>query len=336
MSGILDSKSRILDTIITLEGRRQIANAKLKIEYVSFTDNATYYREDLVSGSADASVRVYLESCHLPQDQITFEADDSGRLSPFKNADGNVVKDGQILGYSFNALTASILSGSTQGMYFLKGDEFASTSESLLASSIDNFNKLRVIGTKDKLFEDDGFMVGNGNVEFTITNDRPLPDATTHAAHINHLESLFQDVRLSNVRNFKFLPPINKLTDRSIDKSDHRNTHASHLGNYKPWGRSHVYGLKPSQLEHELAHYRKIGYSKVVTFEPTSMKNTLVGQFFEINFNNMKKLDVIDYGTYVWKGDLRHAFFVGKVMTDENNTHTFVHIFTLVFGVAND
>lgn len=332
MSGILDNKTRVLDTIVTLEGRRQIANAKLKIEYVSFTDGATYYAADVASGSADATARIYLEQSHLPQDQITLEADDSGRLQPFRNSSGITLKDGQVIDYSFNALTASVLTGSNQGMRILRGDEFASTAETLLASSADNFNRLRLIGTKDKLFEDDGFGVGNKQIEFTIHNDRPLPDPTAHIAHLNHMESLFQDVRLSKVVNFKYLPPVNKIDDHSIDKRDHRNTWHRQLGYYAPWGRSHIYGLSPAQLEHELQHYERMGYAKTVTFEPTSKNNTLVGQFFEVHFSVMKKLDVIDYGHYVWKGQRRHAFFAGKVMNDENGSHTFIHLFTLVFG----
>ena len=332
MSGILDSKSRVMDTIVTLEGRRQIASAKLKVEYVSFTDSATYYRADLVSGSADASERIYLEQCHLPQDQITFEADDSGRLSPFRNGEGMTTKDGQILEYSFSALTASVLTGSNQGMRILRGDEFASAADSLLASSIDNFTKLQLIGSKDKLFEDDGFGMGNKQIEFVIHNDRPLPDQTFHVAHLAHLESLFQDIRLSKVINFRYLPPINKVDDASLDKRDHAHTSEHHLGNYPPWGRTHMYGLSPNQLEHELQHYKDIGCSREIHFEPTSMKNRLMGQFFEVHNNVMKKLDIIDYGWYVYQGSRRHAFFAGKVMTDENGTHTFIHLFTLVFG----
>lgn len=332
MSGILDNKTRIMDTIVTLEGRRQIASADLRVEFVSFTDNSTYYRADLASGSADATERIYFEQCHLPQDQITFEADDSGRLSPFKNADNIAIKDGQILTYAFNALTASILTGSNQNMKFLRGTEFVSSAESLLASSIDNFDKLQLIGTKDKIFEDDGFAISNKNIEFIIHDDRPLPDPTTHAANVNSLESLFQDVRLSKLANFKYLPPINKTDDLTIDKTDYRNTSALRVGNYEPWGRTHLGGLSPQQIEMELEQYENIGYSKTINFDPTSSKNRLVGQFFEVNFNMMKKLDVIDYGGYTWLGLHRHVFFVGKVMNDENEMPTFIHIFTLVFG----
>lgn len=332
MAGILDSKSRVMDTIITLEGRRQLADAKMKIEYVSFTDTGTYYRGDIASGSADASARIYFEQSHLPQDQITFEADDSGRLKPFRNGEGTTVKDGQIVTYTFDATTVMTLTGSSQGMRILRGDEFASTSESLLASSLQNFERLQVIGTRDKIFEDDGFAVGNKKIEFVIHDTRPIPDPSRHIAHVDHMESLFNDVRLSKVKNFKYLPPVNKVGDSSVDKKDHRKTTKNRLGNYKPWGRTHDAGLSPRQLELELSRFEKTGYAKAVRFDPTSRDNHLVGQFFEVTNSVMRKLDVIDYGRYVWKGESRQCFFVGKVMTDSNGSHTFIHLFTLVFG----
>lgn len=333
MSGILENKSRIMDTIVTLEGRRQISSGKLKIEHVSFTDGGTFYQADVVSGSSDATTRVYLEQCHLPQDQITFEADDSGRLQPFRNDKGTQVRDGQILEYSFDALTSTTITGSNQGVRVLTGDEFASTAETLLASSIDNFVKLRTIASKDKIFEDDGFGVGNKDIEFVITNEKPISNPTHHAAHVNHLESLFNDVRLSHVKNFKYLPPVNKVDNQSVDRTDHRSTSNYHIGNYPPWGRSHIFGLNPSQIEHELRHFADMHFMRHITFDPTSRENRLVGQFFEVTHNVMRKLDVIEYGSYsVSRGVRRSVFFVGKVMNDENGTHTFIHLFTLVFG----
>lgn len=332
VSGILDSKTRVLDTIVTFEGRKQIASGKLKIEHVSFTDNATFYKADLVSGSADASVRLYLEQCNLPQDQVTFEADDSGRLQPFNGQAGVQLRDGQIVSYSFPATQQDFLSGSSQGLTFVSGSEFASTAETLLASAIDNFKNLQLIASRDSVFEDDGFGVGNKTMEFVITNDRPIADPNQYATHINYLESLFNDVRLSKLKNFQYLPPLNRVDDDTLDKKDYRATSKYHLGQYTPWGRTHLFGLSPDQLELELSHYEKLGYSRVINFDPTSRDNRLLAQFFEVNFNTMRKLDIIDFGQYMWRGSLKRTFFIGRVMTDDNGSHTFVHLFTLAFG----
>ena len=47
MAGILDAKSRVVDFILTNEGRRQVRNGDLKIEYASFTDRDTFYEEEI-------------------------------------------------------------------------------------------------------------------------------------------------------------------------------------------------------------------------------------------------------------------------------------------------
>jgi len=143
MSGILDNKTRIIDAIVTSEGRRQLAEGDMRIEYVSFTDAGTYYRADVVSGSADASSRIFFEACNLPQDQITFEADDSGKLMPFANALDVQLRAGNILSFSLGVPTSSIFVGSLEHVNVLSGTAFASVASNLLAESSENFKKLQ-------------------------------------------------------------------------------------------------------------------------------------------------------------------------------------------------
>ena len=97
MAGILDNKKRIMDTIVTQEGRRQLSSGNFKIKYASFTDGNVFYEEDLLTGTTDATIRVPFETVNKWQDNIVFETDDSGNLLSFQgdgvelNADGSVV-----------------------------------------------------------------------------------------------------------------------------------------------------------------------------------------------------------------------------------------------------
>ena len=43
MAGILDSKTRFIDLIVTQEGRRQLASGKMRAEYASVSDINTLY-----------------------------------------------------------------------------------------------------------------------------------------------------------------------------------------------------------------------------------------------------------------------------------------------------
>lgn len=329
MSGILDSKSRVLDTIVTLEGRRQIAQGKLRIEYVSFTDSATFYAADVVSGSADATGRVYLEAADLPHDQIVFESDDSGRLVPFRSAGSMQVRAGQLITYD----VVSDASGSAEQMHLLSGSDATNAAGELLDSSISSFQRQLLLGTRDPLFEDDGFGVGPSAVTFTITDKGPItrPDAQT--AHVDQLESLFQDIRLCNLPNFRYLPPINALPPGSdLDRTDPRQTAQKMLGNYKPWGR--VARLSYQTLSVELDKIARAGGRQVITFDPSTRINRVIGQMFERMPTGLRKLDVIDFGTFRTGSPTTptaHVFFAGRLLTDSVGTDTFVHLFTLVF-----
>lgn len=112
MAGILDKKSRVLDAVLTPEGRRQLADGTLSISYATFTDGEVFYSVDAVYGHEDPADRLYMEACGLPQDQVIFEANDEGKLSPLRkqnvyinpvglNNSGSfvpgILKDGKVL-----------------------------------------------------------------------------------------------------------------------------------------------------------------------------------------------------------------------------------------------
>jgi hypothetical protein len=338
MSGILDSKSRVIDAMVTLEGRRQIADGKLKIEYVSFTDSCTFYERDIVSGSTDASQRISLEACSLPQDKIVFEADDSGRLKPMRNNDHGekFLRAGQLVEHAFVRTTLPRISGSYDVYSVKRGNAFSAELDNILSSSVDNLQKLYVIGTVDPLFDDEGFSVSPKNVEFVVTNERPIADKRKQTQNINHMESLFNDPRMSNVKNFKYLPPINK-THGVRNKAKLSLTRSRRMGHYPPWGGVTWWHNPRSAyqvLRRELKQFERIGYCKTIIIDPTSRDNNVMCQMFEAKHDTLSKLDVIDYGTFS-TGDhnapVARVFFAGRVVTDDNGTHTFVHLFTLVF-----
>ena len=330
MSGILDNKKRILDTIVTQAGRAQLAAGNFNIKYVSFTDTDAFYQSDLISGSTDFTKRIYLEASELPQDNITFEADDSGLLKPFKNDTPSDIISGQIVSWSHTPATTNVYTGSIREV-FSTGTAFASTSDSMLDSSIQNFNRLSIIGSHDSLFDDDLFLLSSNTVNFAMTPYSPID--TIHSSvllDVNSVNSLFQDPRLSHLVNFKKLVPINYKNDRPKAKTNISNS--SSKTNDKMNHNSS--SPKTKQLLQDLIGYKKMGQCKTINFESTSHENNLMCQFFEQADSKLSKLDVIDYG-YVNNDDQLHStvhiFFVGKVFLDKNDCHTFIHLFTVAF-----
>lgn len=303
MAGILDNKERIIDSIITLEGRRQIVGGKLRVQFASFSDRYTFYQGDILSGSDDASNRIFFEASSLPQDQITFEADDSGRLLSFEGKNYVKIKGGK-----------PVVSGS----FLTDKSQFASTANTLLANSIDNFQSLRSIGTNDFFRDDKNFVVSENELTFDMTDNRPIKSSDVQAISVNKAESFFQDKRLSHIKNFKFLPPKNKPTITDPD--------GSLLGQYQPLSQPEILSIE------ELMESLNGKESKTIYFSETSMLNNIFCQFFEITGNDIKKLDVIDFGTFPSDlGEDIHVFFIGKIYVDDLQRSTFINLFTILF-----
>jgi hypothetical protein len=351
MSGILDNRSRVLDALITYEGRRQLVDGKFDVKYVSFTDRHVVYETDAEEGHVDPSKKIYLEAYNAPYDQITFEADDSGKLKPFRQhatiglltVTGSVtssaswksfVNGNLISRLAIFADYSSVIQGSTTNE-FINGSQFASQLEGILQNSIDNFKSLGILGSSDNIFEDQEFATSLNSMEFVVNKNTETIQMQL-PTNINTIDALFSDEKLRNAENFMYLPPIRKI---NFDGVDRRNITALAnagllLGKYPAWGP--IEKLTFAQISNELQKYEK-GNLRTVYFDPTSRDNELVGQFFEVTNNTVKKLDVIDYGKVNNnfsnpKAVTNHVFFIGKVLTDDTGTDNFVHIFTLVFG----
>lgn len=324
--GLLDSKTRILDTLVTFEGRRQIAAGRLRVEWVTLTDTATFYESDVASGSSDATRRVYLEACNLPQDEVTFRADDTGLLLPFRNDKGIDLLAGKIF-------TGSNSSSGTyaQDSSMVEDDQFSELAVTLLSSSLDNFKKLQVISTIDSIFEDDQFLAGPNVVSFKITDDNPIKSIPEQSSNINHMQSFFQDRRMMHLDNFMYLPPIASTVPAGTNLEDPEAVGKFRIGEYPsigPTERTNYY-----DFEEELVAAERSGNCKVIRFDPTSHDNRIALQLFEIRKNDITKLEAIDFGTYTTDDPAyphKKIYFLGKVMKDDHGNFVFVHIFTLV------
>lgn len=342
MSGILDNKSRIIDAILTYEGRRQMSESTFAIRYASFSDAHVVYLKNNEEGHDDPTKRFYFEAFNSPYDQIVFESDDSGNLVPFRQhsslsstASENSESfssfiNGKIKSKTKIFSTSSFGSSLSDNSVF--GSNFASQIQGILTSSVDNFQQMKIIGTIDKLFEDQNFAISPNQIEFKIVNNSENLQMVPPSS-VNMIDTLFNDEKLRNIINFKYLPPIKK-SGYNIDKSNLDQIIDSNLllGDYPPWGP--IDRISYSDLKKELKNYESS--SKIITFDPTSKDNDIVCQFFEITNNEAKKLDIIEYGrvndaSKNNENSSKHIFFAGKVILDDNGANCFIHLFTIIF-----
>ena len=90
MAGILNNKERVIDFLITQQGKRQLSDGRMIIEYASFTDMHTFYHpsgsDDLADVAEDASNRVFFESTDRHQDIIVPETEAGFSMQPFRTS----------------------------------------------------------------------------------------------------------------------------------------------------------------------------------------------------------------------------------------------------------
>ena len=315
MAGILDKKTRIMDNIITLAGKKQMASGRLRFEFISFTDSDTFYKGDIVSGSADASKRIFFEATSKNQDSITFETDDSGKLIP-----NSRIYEGASL--TTDAIFSKTTSTEKYGDYvYTSGSgDFASLSGGIITGSLDNFKNLRMLGTRRGKDAFKNLRLSTTELYYEMSSDVPFPGGTGEEINIDAVEPLFIDKRLSHIDNFKFLPPVFPPVPGFDDGGE--------LGKYINLNENDE--LTYEDLLSELSGKESLS----VDFESTSDANNIVMQMFETGNGKFIKLDVIDFGDIYHSEDdvssQKRVFFIGKVFLDSLKMPTFVNLFTMV------
>ena len=78
--GLLDPKTRVVDTILTQQGRDQLAHGGLRLSFYTFTDDGIIYDDDGHGMLQDASSRLALEAMQLPQDTLVSSTNELGEL----------------------------------------------------------------------------------------------------------------------------------------------------------------------------------------------------------------------------------------------------------------
>lgn len=315
MAGILDSKQRVMDVMITDEGRAQAASGELTIKYVTFTDRHTFYETDtpLLDDAVanDASGRIYFECSSRHQDQIVVETIDAGVIKPFRSTDFDLSQENLISG-----LTAEGVASEDITVY--SGSNFVENSNSFIDDLTKNFSEQQILGTYDPFSDSTEFTLNNTSLAFTISNNNPVASDSENV-RLENIESIFQDKRFSTLPNFLYLPPEN--APRTGERYGRK------LGNYVNWNQKPI--LTFQELLSQLSN--KEYYD--IEFVETSRENNIVAQPFEFSEFGVKKLCVVDYGEFPDEDPTspgKRVFFVGKIFKDAFGSSTFVNIFTII------
>lgn len=90
MAGILDSKERLIDFILTQEGKRQAGIGQMRIEFATLTDYHTFYESEIFDGeeiASDPGMRIFFEATNRYQDIIVPELIGGTVMNPIRTSE---------------------------------------------------------------------------------------------------------------------------------------------------------------------------------------------------------------------------------------------------------
>ena len=316
MAGILNNKERMIDFIITEEGKRQATAGQMKFEYASFTDMHTFYEptgsEEYPNVADNASSRIYFEASNRYQDVIVPELEAGNSMRPFRTSDFQF--DGQVVA------SGTFRLGFQKKANILTGSKIIQTSNRTLSGITKNFNDLRILGTQDPFSPTSGFKLSMSTGSFHFWDDMPMAKAVNGKISLEASESIFEDRRFSHFSNFMYLPPVNKPSQGYPSGKP--------LGVYPKLNPNEKVSLK--DLHKSLKDKQKIE----IEFDDTSRDNNLISQIFEFSSTGIEKLSIVDFGMFTDEDPMspgKHIFFIGKLYRDSNGSETFMNIFTVEF-----
>jgi hypothetical protein len=303
MAGILDNKERVLDFVLTRNGKQQLPFGELKFRYATYTDLHTFY-EGTDGIADDASDRVMLEAYTRNQDQIVPEALDDGRLLNFQSGD-------------LKLFDTSVLSGTSVLVDAQLDTQFGA----YLTGSVNNFSDNRVLGEVDEF--------GTGRIFGVDIASRQFR-GYDGAASIESLPVIFEDDRFQSYVNYQYLSPV------------YEGGREVFSGLPDP-RRADGVGRSPSETSKDqvetarrVASFAQDDPEQVMLeFDSQSPSPDFMLQVFERKTNNpgsIAKLVAVSLGgVRLVDGTLAQLYQVGKIVTDETGADRFVALFTMRF-----
>lgn len=326
MAGILNSKERVMDFIITQEGKQQAGYGELRVKFASFTDYHTFYEKsgslELPDLADDASNRIFFEAYSRYQDVIVPELEAGYSLRPFRTSDF------QVAGKTIASGTFQV--GFIDRLNVLTSSDLPLAVPYLLTGVMENFTNQQIIGSIDEYSFSNDFSVNASNSNFLIDDKTDYlrskeQNDTNGVAQLENIPSIFNDRRFSRFPNFLYLPPENLPLPGQV----RGNT----IAEYPVLNEKSVASLD------EILQTLNDKQKSEMNFENTSRFNNFVCQIFESSKLGIDKLSIIDFGSFddeipgspdalVSPG--RRVFFAGKMRRDSSGAETFLCLFTII------
>lgn len=310
MAGILDSKTRIIDFVLTDAGKQQLRDGRLRTEFASYTDLHTFY-EGTEGVADDASGRLLLEAFRRVQDRITPEALPNGRLLNFQQGDLRLFDSG-------------ILSG-TAGQVFDPVVASAAFNR-FLSGSADNFSQNRVLSERDEFGTGAGFSVSRPNV--SLPNDVQTLESPVSIA-LASIPPLQFDKRFAGITNYAYRPPEGLLPSEDDSRTNRADLAEFLFPDPRPFGTRYESPTARQQLAETIRSAATDAYgSAAVEIRSEERDDVMVQGYLMVNGSELTKYVAVPLAAAPDRST--EYYLLGKVMPSTDGTERFVDALMLV------
>ena len=298
MAGVLNSKSRILDVILTELGRDQMNRGEFEVSFVTFSDADTEYVDDGTGVAASVKDRITFEAHSSPNDEIIPEIDNEGeflltkRVSPTLTVNNGILYEQSATG--FTAIDA-----------FTKIDKFTDLTTS-------RWNNLQILRSESSIPD---FDVSSE----TITLRTNLNADNTLKKDVSMLKPILIDPRFAGNITTLYLPPVSL-----------NNGIITPLRAFNRFGKENTRDNVLSEIQNKSRATQRIELGTQSTFK----EYNIIAQAFMKKDQSVKKYLIVDGGEYKNEKNqiVMQVFHLGFIFKDENGTSKFSRSYSLVFN----
>lgn len=302
MSGVLDSKKRVMDVILTEMGRDQMNRGEFEVSFVSFSDRGVEYVDDGTGVAKNITDRLYFESFSSPKDEIIPEIDNIGdfvltkKISPTLTVNNGILYEKTESGYN-------------------SVDAFSNIS-SFTNILTERYANLQIIRSDNDISDFDGTPLSL-NMEIERSTSDQLVES------IGMVKPMLIDPRFSGTINTMYLPPTSVNSGKST-----------------PLRAFNRFGPENSEVN-VLEEIRSKSWSsaRVSLGDNANFKDyNILGQAFMKKDQTVKKYLIIDAGEYLSDKNeiIMQVYHLGFIYKDDVGTSKFSRAFSLVFHNRED
>lgn len=297
MAGVLDSKSRILDVILTELGRDQMNRGEFEVSFVTFSDAGAEYIDDGTGVISSIKDRLTFEALSSPNDEIIPEIDNEGEFLLTKKVSSTLtVNNGVLYEQTPNGFTAVDA--------FAKIDNFTDL-------TINRWNNLQILRSESSIPD---FDVSSE----AITLRTNLESSTTLKSDVSMLKPILIDPRFAGNVTTLYLPPVS-LNNGSITP----------LRAFNRFGKENTMANTIGEIQSKSRASQRVELGTFTTFR----EYNIIAQAFMKKDQSVKKYLVVDGGEYKNEKNqvVMQVFHLGFIFKDENGTSKFSRSYSLVF-----